>query len=78
MYWWSSQKYYTKTYNKGLFDSFENEDQISESYLVFSDKYSVEKHGTEIKDQMVYIPIRLKLINNSNYFYPWKRTNTKK
>ena len=55
MYWWSSQKYYTKTYNKGLFDSFENEDQISESYLVFSDKYSVEKHGTEIKDQMVYI-----------------------
>ena len=36
-------------YNKGLFDSFENEDQIFQSYLNFTDEYLLEKYGTEIK-----------------------------
>ena len=37
-------------YNKGLFDSFENKDQIFQSYLNFTDEYLLEKYGTEIKD----------------------------
>ena len=36
-------------YNKGLFDSFENKDQIFESYLTFSDEYLFEKYGKEIQ-----------------------------
>ena len=36
-------------YNKGLFDSFENKDQIFNEYLYFSDEYLWEKYGTEIK-----------------------------
>ena len=36
-------------YNKGLFDSFENKDQIFKEYLYFSDEYLLEKYGTEIK-----------------------------
>ena len=36
-------------YNKGLFDSFENKDQIFQSYLNFTDEYLLEKYGTEIK-----------------------------
>ena len=36
-------------YNKGLFDSFENKDQIFQSYLNFQDEYLLEKYGTEIK-----------------------------
>ena len=36
-------------YNKGLFDSFENEDQIFNEYLYFSDEYLLEKNGKEIK-----------------------------
>ena len=36
-------------YNKGLFDSFENKDQIFIEYLYFSDEYLLEKYGTEIK-----------------------------
>ena len=36
-------------YNKGLFDSFENNDQIFESYLTFSDEYLLEKYGKEIQ-----------------------------
>ena len=36
-------------YNKGLFDSFENKDQIFQSYLTFTDEYLLEKYGTEIK-----------------------------
>ena len=36
-------------YNKGLFDSFENKDQIFNEYLFFSDEYLLEKYGTEIK-----------------------------
>ena len=36
-------------YNKGLFDSFENKDQILQSYLNFTDEYLLEKYGTEIK-----------------------------
>ena len=36
-------------YNKGLFDSFENKDQIFNEYLYFSDEYLLEKYGTEIK-----------------------------
>ena len=36
--------------NKGLFDSFENKDQIFQSYLNFTDEYLLEKKtGTEIK-----------------------------
>ena len=35
-------------YNKGLFDSFEN-DQIFNEYLYFGDEYLLEKYGTEIK-----------------------------
>ena len=36
-------------YNKRLFESLENEDQIFESYLTFSDAYFGEKYGTEIQ-----------------------------
>ena len=36
-------------YNKGLFDSFENKDQIFNEYLYFSDEYLLGKYGTEIK-----------------------------
>ena len=36
-------------YNKGLFDSFENKDQIFNEYLYFSDEYLLEKCGTEIQ-----------------------------
>ena len=36
-------------YSKGLFDSFENKDQIFQSYLTFSNQYLLEKYGTEIK-----------------------------
>ena len=36
-------------YTKGLFDSFENKDQIFNEYLYFSDEYLLEKYGTEIK-----------------------------
>ena len=35
-------------YNKGLFDSFENKDQIFNEYLYFSDEYLLEKYGKEI------------------------------
>ena len=35
-------------YNKGLFDSFENKDQIFQSYLNFTEKL-LEKYGREIK-----------------------------
>ena len=36
-------------YNKGLFDSFKNKDQIFNEYLYFSDEYLLEKYGKEIK-----------------------------
>ena len=36
-------------YNKGLFDSFENKDQIFNEYLYSSDEYLLEKYGTEIQ-----------------------------
>ena len=36
-------------YNKGLFNSFENKDQIFNEYLYFSDEYLLEKYGKEIK-----------------------------
>ena len=36
-------------YNKGLFDSFENKDQIFNEYLYFSDDNLLEKYGKEIK-----------------------------
>ena len=36
-------------YNKGLFDSFENKDQIFNELLYFSDEYLLEKYGKEIK-----------------------------
>ena len=48
-------------YNKGLFDSFENKDQIFQSYLNFTDEYLLEKYGTEIKtsDGVYFIIIYL-------------------
>ena len=36
-------------YNKELFDSFENKDQIFNEYLYFSDEHLLEKYGKEIK-----------------------------
>ena len=36
-------------YNKGLFDSFENKDQMFNEYLYFSDEYLLEKYGKEKK-----------------------------
>ena len=36
-------------YNKGLFDSFENKDQILNESLYFSDEYLLEKYGKEMK-----------------------------
>ena len=36
-------------YNKGLFDSFENKDQVFNEYLFFSDEYLLEKYGKQIK-----------------------------
>ena len=35
-------------YNKGLFDTFPNKDQVFEQYLSFSDEYLEEKYTTEI------------------------------
>ena len=44
-------------YNKRLFDTFENKDQIFESYLTFSDEYLLEIYGTEIQtsDDVYYL-----------------------
>ena len=44
-------------YNKRLFDSFENKDQIFNEYLYFSDEYLLEKYGKEIKtsDSVYYL-----------------------
>ena len=36
-------------YNKGLFDSFENKDQIFNEYLYLDDEYLLKKYGKEIK-----------------------------
>ena len=36
-------------YNKGLFDSFENKDQIFHDYLTFTNQYLLEIYGTEIQ-----------------------------
>ena len=36
-------------YSEGLFDSFEDKDQIFESYLTFSDEDMLEKYITEIQ-----------------------------
>ena len=36
-------------YNKGLFDSFENKDQIFHEYSTFTNQYLLEKYGTEIQ-----------------------------
>ena len=36
-------------YNKGLFDSFENKDQIFKEYLCFSEEYLLETYGKEMK-----------------------------
>ena len=36
-------------YNKGLFDSFENKDQIFHDYLTFTHQYLLEKYGKEIQ-----------------------------
>ena len=36
-------------YNTRLFDSFENKDQIFESYLTFSEEYLLEKYGKVIQ-----------------------------
>ena len=44
-------------YNKGLFDSYSNKDQIFESYLIFTDEYLLNKYGKEIK------------INNEDIYY---------
>ena len=45
-------------YKRGLFDSFENKDQIFESYLTFSEEYLLEKYGKEIQtsDGVYYLP----------------------
>ena len=36
-------------YNEGLFDSFENKDQIFHDYLTFTNQYLLKKYGTEIQ-----------------------------
>ena len=36
-------------YDKGLFDSFPNKDQVFEPYLIFTDNYISKKYGNEIK-----------------------------
>ena len=36
-------------YNTRLFDSFENKDQIFESYLTFSEEYLLKKYGKELQ-----------------------------
>ena len=43
--------------NKGLFDPFENKDQIFQSYLNFTDEYLLEKYGKEIQtsDSVYYL-----------------------
>ena len=40
-----------------MFDSFENKDQIFESYLTFSEEYLLEKSGIEIQtsDSVYYL-----------------------
>ena len=36
-------------YDKGLFDSYPNKDQVFEPYLIFTDEYILKKYGNEIK-----------------------------
>ena len=36
-------------YDKGLFDSYPNKDQVFEPYLIFTDEYLLNKYGNEIK-----------------------------
>ena len=36
-------------YDKGLFDSYPNKDQVFEPYLIFTDEYLLKKYGNEIK-----------------------------
>ena len=36
-------------YDKGLFDSYPNKDQVFEPYLIFTDEYLLNKYGKEIK-----------------------------
>ena len=35
-------------YDKGLFDSYPNKDQVFETYLIFTDEYLLNKYGKEI------------------------------
>ena len=36
-------------YDRGLFDSYPNKDQVFEQYLIFTDEYLLNKYGKEIK-----------------------------
>ena len=44
-------------YDKGLFDSYPNKDQVFEPYLIFTDEYLLNKYGNEIKigDDVYYL-----------------------
>ena len=55
-------------YNKGLFDSFENKDQIFNEYLYFSEEYLLEKYGKEKDIRWCILFIRLRLFNARRYF----------
>ena len=44
-------------YNKGLFDTFPNKDQVFEQYLTFSEEYLKEKYTSDIEtsDGLYYL-----------------------
>ena len=52
----------TRLYNKGLFNSFINKDQVFEPYLTFSDKFLLENTEQNSKQQMAYTTNKTKNI----------------
>ena len=54
-------------YNKGLFDSFENKDQIFHDYLTFTHQYLLEKYGRNTNIRWCVLFICFRLFNERRY-----------
>ena len=65
-------------YDKGLFNSFENKDQVWVDYLKFTPNYLLEKYGTEITTQEgVYLLSDLKYSTRSQVVEALKKDKYK-
>ena len=65
-------------YDKGLFNSFENKDQVWVDFLTFTDEYLLEKYGTEITTQEgVYLLSDLKYSTRSQVVEALKKDKYK-